>query len=63
MPITPTNISKNTITPNQSNKGGYALWSDSVITWDDIGYAWDAPYNPMTNISKNTITPTNQTKN
>lgn len=58
-----TNQSKNSITPTSSNKGGYALWDDAVVTWDDIGFAWDAPYNPITNISKNAITPTNITKN
>lgn len=64
MPITPTNLSKNAITPSSNRKSGFAFWDDSVATWDSVTYLWDSPINTFTtNLSKNTITPTNQTKN
>lgn len=63
MPISPVNKAKNTITPNSVQKGGYALWSDPVVTWGDIGYGWGSPYATMVNKSKNSITPTNKVKN
>ena len=58
-----TNVAKNSITAGRDNKGGYALWDDSVVTWDSASFAWDAPYSPITNISKNSISPSNVTKN
>ncbi len=63
MPITPTNIPKNSITPTSSNKGGYALWGDTVFTWGDVIATWGAPSFTFTNQTKNSITPTNVTKN
>lgn len=63
MPITPTNVTKNTITPGSIGKGGYAFWGDAVVTWGDIGFGWGSPYATFGNLSKNLITPTNVTKN
>lgn len=63
MPITPTNKTKNVITPNSSNKGGYALWDDKVVSWDSATFKWDSPVYSINNLSKNVITPANLTKN
>jgi hypothetical protein len=63
MPITPTNLSKHTVTPSSTRKGGYAFWDDSEVTWDSAIYLWDSPIATFTtNLSKHTVTPTNQTK-
>lgn len=63
MPITPTNLPKNTITPTSTNKGGYALWDDNEVSWDSSILFWDSPYSPITNLTKTAITPTNLPKN
>lgn len=64
MPITPTNKAKNSITPsNNSRKGGYATWGDTIVTWGDADYGWGSPYFTMVNLAKNIISPTNKTKN
>jgi hypothetical protein len=62
MPITPTNVTKNSITPTSGNKAGYALWGDLVATWGDPIFGWGSPYATFSNVSKNSITPTNQAK-
>jgi len=63
MSITPINKAKNTITPNSVNKGGYALWGDSLTTWGDTSLSWGSPFASMVNLAKNAITPANKTKN
>lgn len=63
MPITPVNISKNSITPLSSNKGGYALWGDDDVIWGSTILNWGSPSATFANISKNSITPTNVSKN
>lgn len=63
MPITPTNLIKHTITPNNTNKGGYALWGDDTITWGDSSRSWGSPFSTFVNLIKNIITPSNKTKN
>jgi hypothetical protein len=63
MPITPTNLTKHTITPGRVDKSGYATWADSVVAWDSSSLFWDSPLNAFAmNLSKHTITPTNQVK-
>lgn len=63
MPITPINKAKNTITPNNKNKGGYAYWGDDIVTWGDSGYGWGSPFATLVNLVKNIIIPVNKTKN
>ena len=63
MPITPINRIKNSITPSNKHKGGYATWGDTIVTWGDIDYGWGSPYASMVNRAKNSITPTNKVKN
>lgn len=63
MPITPVNLTKNTITPNGQRKGGYAFWGDDVVTWGDATYNWGSPSSTIVNASKNIISPVNQVKN
>lgn len=63
MPITPVNLAKNTITPNNKGKGGFAFWGDDIVTWGDSAYNWGSPSFSMVNRTKNTITPTNLNKN
>ena len=63
MPITPTNLAKNSISPSTVNKAGYALWGDTTVNWGDADFGWGSPYASFANLSKNTITPTNLTKN
>lgn len=57
------NIAKNSITPSQNNKGGYALWGDVIVTWGSAILTWGSPSSSFANVSKNAITPTNITKN
>lgn len=57
-----TNQTKNVITPSSSNKGGYALWGDDVVTWGDADFGWGSPYFSMVNLAKNSITPVNKAK-
>jgi len=61
--ITPTNKTKNTITPNSVTKGGYALWGDDVVTWGSSTLSWGSPFATLVNLAKNIITPGNKTKN
>lgn len=64
MPITPTNLAKNSIIPTTTNKGGVVLWSDNEITWDSVIGLWDSPLVSFNvNLSKNIIIPTNLVKN
>jgi hypothetical protein len=63
MPITPTNLDKNAITPNSVKKSGYATWGDDVATWGDSVITWGAPSFSMVNRTKNSITPNNLNKN
>jgi hypothetical protein len=63
MSITPVNLTKHSITPNNKSKGGYVMWDDDVITWDSAIGRWDSPYSPITNLAKHTITPVNLIKN
>lgn len=63
MPITPKNLTKNIITPNSKNKGGYAFWGDDIVTWGDSSYYWSSPIASIVNLVKNIISPSNKTKN
>lgn len=64
MPLSFTNISKNSISPTYDRKADYAIWDDPVRVWDDSAFFWDSPLNAFgTNVSKNSISPTNITKN
>lgn len=63
MPITPTNLAKNSITPNSTRKGGYATWGDDTATWGDAVFCWGSPFASMVNLAKNTISPNNKDKN
>lgn len=58
-----TNITKNTGTMSSLNKGGYALWGDTVVTWGDSILMWGSPVDTIANASKNTSSITNITKN
>jgi len=40
MPITPTNIPKNPITPSITSKGIGAYWGDAMATWGDAFFGW-----------------------
>jgi len=62
MSITPTNLAKNSITPKNDKKGGYALWGDSSVTWGSATLSWGSPFATMSNLAKNAITPKNKTK-
>ena len=53
MPITPTNISKNTGTFTGARKAGTYFWGDSMATWGDAIAAWGSVYS-VSNINKNT---------
>lgn len=53
MSITPTNQSKNVVTPQGARKTGIYFWGDSIATWGDAIATWGGVM----------ITPTNQTKN
>lgn len=63
MPIVPVNKAKNSISPVNKRKGGFAFWGDTVVTWGDSGYGWGAPFATFVNKIKNAISPTNKTKN
>lgn len=63
MPITPTNLAKNAITPNSVKKSGYATWDDDVATWGDAVFAWGSPFASLVNKVKNIISPNNKDKN
>ena len=63
MPISPINKTKNAITPSSTNKSGYALWGDNVVTWGSASFSWGAPFASMVNRAKNIISPANKTKN
>lgn len=53
MPITPTNQSKNTVSPNNGDKSGVALWGDAEITWgDSLAYWGNVSLVNVTNQSK-----------
>lgn len=62
MPISPTNLSKNIISPQNTSKTNVDLWADDIITWADVSGYWGDSY-LVTNNSKNLITPTNLSKN
>lgn len=61
--ISPNNLAKNSVTPSSRRKGGYALWDDSITTWDSITLCWDSPVYSVSNLDKNSIAPTNKVKN
>ena len=61
--ITPKNLQKNNISPNNARRGGYALWGDSVVTWGSASLSWGSPFASMVNKAKNIISPANKTKN
>lgn len=60
--ITPTNQTKNVISPFNTSKGLGAEWSDTVATWSDTFFGW-ADVVSVYNNTKNSITPTNVIKN
>jgi len=62
MPISPTNKTKNAITPSSVTKGGYALWGDNAVTWGSASFSWGSPFASMVNRAKNIITPANKIK-
>ena len=61
--ITPKNLTKHTITPNNHRKSGYAVWGDDEVTWGDAFRSWGSPSFTMVNLAKHTITPINKIKN
>lgn len=52
MSITPTNISKNTISPIGESRGISYLWGDTVRTWSDTTATWGYSF-VVTNVTKN----------
>jgi hypothetical protein len=54
MPISPTNITKNVISPTNQNKGLGAEWGDLVATWADAFFGW-ADSEIYVNINKTTL--------
>jgi hypothetical protein len=62
MPITPTNQTKNIVSPQNLPKAGIYLWGDTLYTWGDAIATWGGILLSPTNQSKNTVSPTNQTK-
>lgn len=55
MPITPTNISKNTITPVGGRKTGIYLWGDVLATWGDSMATWGDSVATFVNQSKSSL--------
>lgn len=55
MPISPTNISKNTISPVGAPKAKVASWGDSLATWGDAVFAWGFGSESFTNINKSSV--------
>lgn len=62
MPISPTNQTKNVISPTNSPKVGVYLWGDVVYTWGDAIATWGGNVTTYINQTKNSISPTNQVK-
>lgn len=54
MSITPTNISKNTISPTGTSRGISYLWGDTVRTWGDSTATWGYAYS-VANITKSPV--------
>ena len=63
MPITPSNETKNSVTPvNDAKTSGDLTWNGATMTWDEADGTWDVPGIPGTNDAKNSVTPTNEAK-
>lgn len=64
MTVVGVNQSKNTVTPNNADKYGVALWGDSTYTWGDLNAYWGTitSISNITNPTKNTISPVNSAK-
>lgn len=58
----PVNVSKSTSTISTLSKGGSVLWADTLATWADASYLWDATERLPADLSKNTSTITMITK-
>jgi hypothetical protein len=55
MPISPTNQSKNSISPSNVNKAKRAAWGDILAKWGDAIFAWGFGVESYINQSKSQV--------